>query len=231
MRPTIFISRDNRRSEVFTKIVQNASNHITCESLLDFSVIESTGLPKHGWLFFYSQTGVDFFLKQHSLDEVSASSLKIAAFGPKTSLYLKDQGIQVDFIGTGEANATSALFLLEDDLTSVCFIKGKNSKESLRALLEGIPKISTIDIYDNKGKQHMDIPLSDILVFTSPLNLETYYKHYPKKSSQKVVVIGTSTAMAALSTGIEEVHIPAQPSLESLATLVIELCDTWSTSK
>lgn len=231
MKPSIFISRDRKRSKAFIEIIEDHAARIICESLLNFSLLKSTGLPKDGWIFFYSQTGVDFFLKQHSPAEVLANKLMIASFGPKTGKFLVDKGLTPNFIGTGEAKSTAALFLKFDDISNVCFIKGRHSKESLTPLLEDAATLSSINVYDNSSKEHLDIPTSDILVFTSPLNLETYYSHYALEISQKVVTIGISTAVAGLNKGIEEVHIPDEPSLESLAILTAELCETWSPSK
>jgi len=194
-------------------------------------MIRSNGLPDNGWLFFYSQTGIDFFLRQHPPTQVISQGLKVATFGPKTARFAQDQGMRIDFIGTGEAMTTAKIFLKESDLSHVCFIKGRNSKEAMKPLIENFSEISSMDVYDNIGKDQIDVPLSDILVFTSPLNLETYFTHYPIKASQKVVAIGISTTMAALQIGVEEVHIPDQPSLESLAALTENLCDTWSPCK
>ena len=227
MQPTIFISREESRSQTFVDVVQNSAERITCASLIEFSIVHSTGMPDQGWLFFYSQTGVDFFLKQYSLNEIRSKKLKIAVFGPQSGQYLSEQGIPADFIGTGIATSTANSFSLKNKPSRVCFVKGSTSKDSLKPLLEDQTEVTSLVVYNNTSKKHLDIPTTDILVFTSPLNLETYYSHYPITPSQKVVVIGTSTAMSALDIGLAEVHISPKPSLESLATLVLELCTTW----
>lgn len=231
MQPTIFISREEIRAQAFVDVVQNVAKRITCTSLIDFSIVYSSRLPAQGWLFFYSQTGVDFFLQQYNLDRLRSGNLKIAAFGPKTGQHLIDQGLRVNFIGTGVAQSTADNFLLKNKPSRVCLIKGTTSKDSLRPLIENQTEVSSLIVYNNSGKKSLSLSPSDILVFTSPLNLETYYQHYPISLNQKVVVIGTSTAMSGLDLGLEEVYISRHPSLESLATLVLELCVTWSSMK
>ena len=231
MHPTVFISRDKNRAQAFTDIINNASSEIICESLLEFNEVTSAGLPDDGWLFFYSQTGVDYFLRQHSKDALESRKLKIASFGPKTGQHLIDHGLSVDFIGSGEARSTATTFLEDQKPLRVCFVKGTTSKDSIKPLVEESVETSSMVVYDNQSKTFLNFPQANILVFTSPLNLETYFNHYSIESTQKVVVIGTSTAMAALNMGIEEVHISNEPSLESLATLVLKLCTTWSSLK
>lgn len=179
MEPRIFISRSRERSESFVEIVKSCSQSVFCESLIDFSIIQSAGLPNNGWLFFYSQTGVDFFLKQHAISEIESKGLKVAAFGPKTGKYLSEMALKPNFVGTGESDSTANKFLQEVEAKKVCFIKGTSSKDSLRPLFINDMDISEIEVYNNQAKSQIDIPVSDILVFTSPLNLETYYKHYP----------------------------------------------------
>jgi len=226
MLPSIFISRSKHRTQEFVKALKDCSGNIFSESLIDFSLIPSTGLPDSGWLFFYSQTGVDFFIKQHDWNEIAAISLKIGVFGPKTGLYLRSKGYNVDFIGTGEAQSTATLFL-KNDVQRVCYIKGSSSKDSLSALLGDQVSQTSINVYHNKPRAEFNIPKTDILVFTSPLNLETYFNRYPITTKQKVIVIGTTTAMKALELDINEVHIAKETTLESLADSVIQLCRTW----
>ncbi len=228
MRPSVFISRSEKRSKTFLDRVKGITEQVLCESLIDFSIVNAGALPDNGWLFFYSQTGVDLFLRQYSSHEVIARNLKVAAFGPKTGEYILDHNLHLDFIGTGEATSTGRAFLGEGNMSHVCFIKGMTSKNSLYPILEGHADLSTLVVYDNIGKTQLDVKQTDILVFTSPLNLKTYHLHKPINSFQKVIVIGTSTAIAAISIGIPELRISRKPSIESLADEVIALCETWS---
>lgn len=231
MRPSIFISRSAKRSKSFLDKVDEVCRSVVCESLIDFSLIEAHRLPEKGWLFFYSQTGIDFFLKQHSVDDIKDQGLSVGVFGPKSAEHLMDLGLTANFIGTGESSSTAAAFLKEALLSNVCFVKGSTSRDSLRPYLAPYVDTSDIEVYHNAAKTTFDIPKTDILVFTSPLNLETYCGQYPITLDQKVLTIGTSTAMSALNLGLNEVYISKEPSLESLAKLVVEVCETWGPSE
>jgi len=69
---------------------------------------------------------------------------------------------------------------------------------------------------------------TEILVFTSPMNLESYFGTSSIDKTQKIIVIGSTTALTALTLDINEVHIAKNPSMESLAESTIDLCQSWS---
>lgn len=226
MKPTVFISRSAERSSTFIESLRSRTSSITTQSLLDFKLIRANELPTHGWLFFYSQTGVDFFFKQFGIEDIQHQQLKIGVFGPKTGQHLGQYGILPDFIGSAIAETTAASFL--SNLSSndrVTFVRGKKSVNSLKSLLPDDVIQDDLLVYDNQIQVSCALPYHDILVFTSPMNLQAYYNSNPLLSQQSIIVIGPTTAMAGLTLGMEQLSIARHPSMEGLANQVQEHID------
>ena len=221
--PSIFLTRSSNRSKDFTARLSKISEKITTESLLEFVAIEFEAIPSSDWIFFYSQKGVQYFFATLEKKGLSvAQNVKFGAFGNKTASLLASFVTHVDFVGTADATSTSKALIEVARNQSVIFAKGSNSLDSLRQHVQGHLQYLDLEVYLNRPKTNLDIPYHDILVFTSPLNLITYSQKYDIQTSQTVFVIGSSTANAALQSGIESFRISKTPSLSSLADCVEE---------
>ncbi len=58
-----------------------------------------------------------------------------------------------------------------------------------------------------KFEKKFKIPISDYLVFTSPMNAQAYYKRYKPRKKQTVFAIGATTAVALLELGIKYTYM------------------------
>jgi len=69
----------------------------------------------------------------------------------------------------------------------VLFPHAKNSRHSIRKIIEN--EITAIDIVVYENRKITDFPPSDVavLVFTSPMNVEAYFEKYDLKKKQKLV--------------------------------------------
>lgn len=228
MKPSVFISRSADRAAAFIYKVSGHVSDIVTESLIDFKTIKADTIPNTEWLFFYSQTGADHFFQQHNPKDLIALEVKIGAFGEKTGKYINDRYLKVNYTGDGVTAHTADEFLLHHQPDSVCIVRGRQSINSLYPTLRSKCTVSEMIVYDNSPKSNIDIQKTNILVFTSPMNLQAYFDANDIDMSQKVIVIGSTTAMAALEIGLHEIHIARNPSIESLAESTIQLCQTWS---
>ncbi|MEM1218362.1 MAG: uroporphyrinogen-III synthase [Bacteroidota bacterium] len=183
------------------------------ESLLDF-VTSGEPAPKVevDWIFFSSPKTVQFFPWK---DWPKAT--QIACLGPGTAqCVLNHQDKPADWIGNGIPSQVARHFSEIASNSSVLFPRAKHSRRSIQQLL---PKhISQTDwvVYINRMKSPIDIPTTDLLVFTSPLNAENYYRHYPNRKELPSLAIGATTAQWLRSQGISIVIETATPSETSL---------------
>lgn len=216
---SIFISRELTLNSPLNTL--RSQWNLLDSSLLQFETIHFEALPDSEWIFFYSQKGVFHFFDQ--ADRMDIVGRKIAAFGPKTAHALNDFDLSANFIGTGYADQTAPAFLLIAKGETVIFPRARTSRKSMQKALG--KKIIAIDlvVYDNIPKENVQIPLCDVLIFTSPLNAKTYFHYHQKQDTQKVIAIGKTTASTIKELGIDEVLIPDQPNEEALLKLVEEI--------
>ena len=188
------------------------------ESLLTFESIPFKETPESEWIFFYSQQGVRHFFAS-TQSQVRES--KLAAFGPKTALGLNEYGHAATFVGDGVAANTAKGFALLCIGERVLFVRAKNSRMSLQEEMGPHCEIIDLVVYDNAIRTSFSLPLCDVLVFTSPLNVKSYFQIYPKSSKQKMIAIGSTTREVMHKMGIEDVDIPSAPTEEAIAALLI----------
>lgn len=211
----VFISRKLKESSPIKMLGDQIE--ILDESLLDFEPVPFKTLPVTDWLFFYSQQGVYHFFEQWKGELLWKN---VAAFGPKTGNMLREMGHYVAFTGDGVAKNTARAFLLVGRQSKVTFVRANHSRKSLQQLLEKECLISDLVVYNNKPRNSFEIPFCDILIFTSPLNVSSYFSQNPIQENQKVIAIGNTTLESIKGLGIQDVSVPEHPTEEALAQLL-----------
>lgn len=216
----IFISRPLNKNSLFVKALKGNDLEIVGQSLIHFTPIPFSSIPKVDWLFFYSKNGIKFFFEQVQKSpnlRTAIQNKKWAVIGKGTATALRKQAIQPDFVGTGSPATTAEQFQIISQNQSVLFVQAKISKRSVQKLLDNPLGLKELVVYDNQIKPNYEIPYCDILVFTSPLNVKAYYEKYPINVSQKVITIGNTTAKAVQELGINEVVIANKPTETEMA--------------
>jgi uroporphyrinogen-III synthase len=186
-------------------------------SLLEFKAVAFEKLPEADWLFFYSSKGVQFFLQQAALPE----QLKLATIGPGTARQLEALGYQPDFVGQGPPEVVAAAFLRIATQQSVVFVQARHSRKSIQIILG--QRVAGIDliVYDNVPRPLLVREDTDYLIFTSPLNFETYRqcnRIYPK---QRLIGIGPTTGSSFQLAGVENYRIASQPTESALLSCLL----------
>ncbi len=218
----IFISRNLKSDSIFLNRLESEGFEVRGESLLEFEFIPFKKIPYVDWIFFYSQKGVTFFFNHIRQNNISlAENIRFAGFGNMTSEKIKSFGVECHFIGQGSAKETTNLFLVQAKNQKVLFPRAKNSQRSVQQLIENQLVIIDFVIYKNKAKANFDIPNMDYLVFTSPLNAQTFFKKYKKQKGQKIFAIGNTTANALAELGIKEIIFPQIPSEKNIVRVLL----------
>lgn len=215
----IFISRKLEKNSPFLQKMVNLDVEITDRSLIQFNAIPFGALAKTDWLFFYSKKGIQYFFENYSTKK---KLTKIAVIGQASASFLfNNYNIKPDWIGSGIPKTTAIDFEPIAKGQKVLFIQAKNSKQSIQKLLQNKIQGLSLVVYNNQAKTDFDLPLVDILVFTSPLNIKAYFNKYPYIATQKIICIGTSTASELKQYAINNYYIAKEPSLSALADACI----------
>lgn len=225
MKSSIFISRELNANSVFLKNLEPSQYTIYGESLLKFTPTPFSSIPPVDWIFFYSKNGVQFFFQQWNKNLIK--NLKFAALGKRTAEVLKQYVDTVHFIGNGKPNETATDFLIVAKNKHVLFPRAKQSRKSVQLLLKKDILVEDLIVYDNQVKPALNKKLGDydILVFTSPLNVEAYFKLKKYKQEQSIIAIGNTTAKALRDKGIMQINIAKEASEAGLAEAVKKISE------
>ena len=216
----VFITRDLKETDFFKTALEEVGFSVFGQSLIAFSGIDFGLIPDCDWLFFYSKNGVKYFFE--NIDNQSFIHKKIGTIGESTANFLiQNFGLKADFIGTGEPLQTAKDFLQIAANQTVIFPRAKHSKQSIQQELGNAIIAKDLIVYENQPLSDFEVIDADILVFTSPMNVEAYFNKMVLKPNQKIVSIGNTTAKALKNIGFERFFISETPSEKSLVKAVL----------
>jgi hydroxymethylbilane synthase len=201
---SVFISRELDQHSFFKRAMQHYGYTLHAQSLLSFSPVafDPNSMATAHWLFFSSPKAVAFFLEQMPAD---LPIPRLAAIGQATADAMKPYKRIAEFVGIGGDMQTIALQFAEIAYgQNVIFPQATNSLQTVQVALQEMVNAQTLIVYQNNPVQTLNIPICDILVFTSPANAKNYYQHYQALPQQKVIAIGTTTAKALADLGIKD---------------------------
>lgn len=145
-----------------------------------------------------------------------------ATIGPKTALMLKEHIPVIDFMGNGNPEDTALAFKEIALGQSVVFVQAEQSRRSVESLLPDNIQCKQLIAYRNKAMDTPpDLTQFDSLVFTSPLNAQTYFSKYKKKEKQHIIAIGNTTAQALRALGLTVHRIAHEASEIGLAKAIL----------
>jgi uroporphyrinogen-III synthase len=223
----VFISRHlSENSQFKEKLASFGSIIIQDEPLIDLIPIPFSTIEPCDWIFFSSKNAVAFFFKHiKSLSIKIPSHLKWGAIGLATAKELLTYQITADFSGNGNPEEVGISFSTLVTGKKVLFPSAKNSRESIQRFIKNeASEIINLSIYDNSTKNDFTVAVSDIYVFTSPLNAIAYSKKYDL-TNKKFLAIGETTAQQLTSLGALNVLMSPFTTEESMAQTVIDfLC-------
>ena len=219
--PSVFISRHLGRSSIFRQELEAAGWQVQGKSLITFRAVPFQRIPRAQWIFFYSKNAVKFFFKGLKTLGRKPPKVRWATIGKSTAKALQRQGIEADFVGQGNAMETAWSFLLKARQQVVLFPRAQSSRQSIQELLGDKIIDKNLIVYRNQPKRRFSISDCDFLVFTSPMNAETYFASRELHQGQCVIAIGRTTAKTLTGLGIDEIQTAEEPSEEALAKVVL----------
>ena len=133
--------------------------------------------------------------------------------------------IEAAFVGNGKPEQTATAFLEVSAGKEVVFLQARNSRQSIQKLLGRHIKSTCLVVYDNSFKADLDIPYAEILVFTSPMNVQAYFSKNIIMKGQICISIGASTAQVLKQLNIDNFVVAEQANEEALAKACLSIID------
>lgn len=188
---TIFISKDFEDLADLDVLFERKDVCFNCHSLIDFEPI-SFSIPISFEVLFFSSIRCAQFIENNKSIDIHDFSLACA--GPQTAHKLECMGYQVDFVGQ---NASSPEHVAKDFESwlgerTVFIPRSNRSLRSIEAFLNKDQVESSV-VY-NTNLQNRVLEKADILVFTSPSNVDAYFQKNTIDTDTKLISWGASTS-------------------------------------
>jgi uroporphyrinogen-III synthase len=204
---TIYISKKIEDTDYLSFMAEN-NLELSAVSMISF---KSTifAIPKEeefDAVFFTSPRSVLFFLEKVELSE----STFIGAIGKSTASFVHQQGYSVHFTGiqSGKPKEVAESFKAVIGDRKVLFPQSSRSKKSIQALLKPVQCIDLV-VYETLLEPVELKNSPEILVFTSPSNVEAFLLKNSIDKNQKIIAWGNSTALY-----LEKIGSPSSEVLE-----------------
>lgn len=220
----VFISRELSEHSYFSRALSKHSIEIEARSLIKtvpiIHKLDSYIFRNIDWIFFSSKNGIEYFFK---LEPVLPKDVKFGVVGRGSEDALKQFGKVPTFVG--ESSDTSEIaeeFAKIANGYHILFPSAKDSLKTIQKALSSDTKITELAIYETILEEDVPQSFADVLVFTSPSNVDAYFAENLLDPSQKVVAIGNATGKK-----FEEMNVsyllPASPDEIGLAEVVFAI--------
>lgn len=217
----VLITRELDQNADFTRNLRNNGFEVFGISFLKFEPIAFEHIPATDWIFFYSKHAFQYFLL-HLLAKDCLNNCKIAAVGIGTAKVIEDAGFILKFVGEGAPKEVADAFLKIVKSDSVLFPHAQYSQNSIKRQIESYTSCHEIVVYKNDFDAIEIDFIPDIIVFTSPRNLESFLIKNKISSHQKIISIGPTTSAALQQVGINQFLQAGDSSEASLMKSIIE---------
>lgn len=222
----IFITRDLPEGSYLRKAMEKHNIGIEDRSLIKtYPVINKLDpyILKHvDWVFFSSKNGVEYFL---SLKPEFNKRTKFGVLGRGSEEMLRLFGIMPDYNGEDEGIDTHDIaqeFAKIANGQTVLFPGAKDSMRTVQSAMSADTKIIDLPVYETVMEEDVPQSYSDVLIFTSPSNVEAYFVGNLLEPGQQVICIGKSTGRKFDEMGVRYT-LPYSPDEIGLAEAVFGL--------
>lgn len=201
---SVFITRDLREDDFFFQVLKANGCEVHGRALIETHRVPLKNIPEAEWVFFSSKQAVRHFLGQTKL----RPGTKIAVVGKATSDELRKFNLHADFIGGGnDTRVTAKQFAAVAGRSRVLFPQAKGS---LKTVQQQMPAAQVIDlvVYETIRRSADDLPAAEVLVFTSPSNVEAFFEKNSVHSGQKLVAMGHATGNTLKEKGFHSFWSP-----------------------
>lgn len=222
----IFITRNLTESSYLRRALEKHHIAIEDRSLIKtFPTINKVDsyIFKHvNWIFFSSKNAIEYFFK---LEPILPKKVKFGVLGRGSEDTLRRFGKIADFNGEVEGIDTSDIaekFAVVANGSTVLFPAAKDSLRTVQQVLSIETKIIELPVYETVLEEEVEKSYAQVLIFTSPSNVEAYFQNNLLEPGQKVICIGKSTGKKFDEMGVEYT-LPYSPDEIGLAEAVFGL--------
>jgi len=217
----VFISREVGEHNYLRKALSKHNIEIEGRSLIRtfpiVNVLDPFYLKHIDWIFFSSRNAVEYFFK---LKPVLPKNVKFGVAGRGSEDSLRRVGHVADYVGEGgDIEEVAELFAEQVAGKKVLFPRAQDSLQSIQKALKPDTIVVDLPIYETVVEDDIDQTYADVLIFTSPSNVDAYFTDNLLDPGQQVIAIGNSTGKKFDEMGVKYI-LPYSPDEIGLAEAV-----------
>ncbi|MFD2286048.1 hydroxymethylbilane synthase [Pedobacter petrophilus] len=191
----VFISREIGEHSYFRKALESKGIEIEGRSLIRtfpiVTVLDQFILKNIDWVFFSSRNSVEYFF---NLKPLLPKKTQFGVVGRGSEDALRKFGHFADFVGeSGDITEVAEDFAKLVSGKNILFPRAQDSLQSIQKSLPADAKIIDLPIYETVIEENIDQSYADVLIFTSPSNVDAYFVDNLLEPGQQVIAIGNST--------------------------------------
>lgn len=201
----VFISRELPASSYFRRVLEKHDVEVEARSLIRtvpvMTILNAYILQDVDWVFFTSKNAVEYFFQ---LKPQFSHPVKFGVMGSGSEDMLRRNGHFADYVGeSGDTAEVGAEFAKLANGRHILFPGAENPMRSIHKALSPETKVVDLPVYETVLEESAEGTNADILVFTSPSNVEAYFNDNLMDNNQRIIAIGKSTGNK-----LQEMNIP-----------------------
>jgi hydroxymethylbilane synthase len=221
---SVFITRELSAQSYFRKALEKHGIVIEARSLIRtvpvINRFDSYILKQVDWIFFSSKNAVEYFFE---LGPQLPAEVKFGVMGAGSEEMLRRKGFFTAYVG--ESNDTAEVATEFAELVKGQTVLFPGAEGSLRSIQLGMPaetRVIDLPVYETVLEENVESTGANVLVFTSPSNVDAYFAENLLDPYQQVVAIGKSTGKKFDEMGVKYT-LPFSPDEVGLAEAVFGL--------
>ncbi len=222
----VFITRELPETSYLRTALEKHEIELEGRSLIktfpSINKLDSYILRNIDWVFFSSRNAIEYFFR---LDPQLPKKAKFGVLGRGSEDALRYLGKTADFNGEEEGIDTKDIakeFAKIANGSNVLFPSAKGSLRTIQKALSPQTKIVELTVYETVPEEDVAQSFADVLIFTSPSNVESYFANNLLEPDQQVICIGKSTGKKFDEMGVKYT-LPYSPDEVGLSEAVFAL--------
>jgi hydroxymethylbilane synthase len=191
VKPTsVFVTKNLNPGDYLSRVLSSKGFAVTGRSLIEMVPVPMRNFSETDWIFFSSKHAVKFFFQQKPV----LGKQKFACVGKGTADVLRKYGKRAEFIGySTDTKLTGKQFASRVGEGTVLFPQAKGSLRSIQNGFVKEKQVVDIIVYETLKKNEEEIPSCEIILFTSPSNVDAFFEKNHIGSNQKIIAMGEAT--------------------------------------
>lgn len=201
----IFVTKTFKEGEYLPTALKKLGFDVEGKSLIEFKQIAIRFLPRTEWIFFSSKHAVRYFFNQ----KPEFGNVKFGCVGSSTSAELRTFGHRADFIGQStDIKLVGKQFSSKVGNARVLFPIARGSMQSIQWQMVKRENVVNLEVYATLKISEEISTENEIVLFTSPSNVESYFEKNTWHSHQKAIAMGEATGKALEKLKIKKYTMP-----------------------